>query len=278
MNYRYAVATVALLAVAFGSSAPSLADDKQLKNVKGSVSYQTSSQTAVPVGVNAIVGVADNSYAITGDSSLGALIMPDSSQVMVGASSKVQVAYFNQTNTANAKFVLYNGKVRFEVRHPQGAQANYTFQTATGSVAVRGTQGDIEYDTNGNLRVNVYELCDKNYPVQITTKTGKVLNLLAGQSLAAQFINGVLQTNVQQITQQIIDQFSPDFGVPTNWDAAKGQIVSYAQGQVNQAVGQIPGSQYVPGVNVGNIFGGGHKATPQPSPGAEHKSATCGAK
>ncbi|HLX25620.1 MAG TPA: FecR family protein, partial [Candidatus Cybelea sp.] len=218
MNYRFAVAAAAVLAVGFGAMAPSLADDKQLQNVKGSVSYQAPNATAIPVGVKAIVGVADNTYAITGAESLGALIMPDSSQIMVGASSKVQVAYFNQTNVANAKFVIYDGKVRFEVRHPAGAQANYTFSTASGSVAVRGTQGDIQYDSNGALRVNVYELCDNRYPVQITSKTGQIFKLTAGQSLAARIVNGILQGQVEQLTQQMIDQFTGDFGVPTSWD------------------------------------------------------------
>jgi hypothetical protein len=272
------LAAAGVFALAISAALPSSAgDDKQLKNDKGDVSYQAPNKTAVPVGVKAIVGVADESYAITGASSLGEVLLPDSSQVLVGASSKVQVGFFNQTNTANAKFVIYDGRVRFAVRHPKGAQANYTFSTSTGSVAVRGTQGDIEVDPSGNMRVNVYELCDKNLPVLVTLKNGQSFNVIAGQSLAAQIINGVIRANVQQLTQQLINQFSGDFGVPTSWDAAKGQVVAYAQTQVNQVAAQVPGSQYVPGgVNVGGLFG--HKqSTPQPSPAAAggKKPATC---
>jgi hypothetical protein len=273
MNRRLGIVTAACAyALALACALPSLAgDDKQLQNVKGSVSYQAPNKTPVPVGVNAIVGVNDRYTAITGAGSLGAVILPDSSQVMVGSDSKVQLAFFNQTNVANAKFVLYDGKVRFAVRHPKGAQANYTFTTATGSVAVRGTQGDISYDNNGNMLVNVYELCDDSMPVRVTFKNGQVYSVLAGQSLEAQLVNGIVRAQVGQLTQQLIDQFSPEFGVPTSWDEAKGQVVAYAQSQVNGVTNQIPGSQYVPGLNVGGLFG--HKSTPSPSPAPT--PATC---
>jgi len=86
-----------------------------------------------------------------------------------------------------------------------------------------------------------------------------------------------VRAQVQQLTQQLINQFSPEFGVPTSWDAAKGQVIAYAQTQVNQVTSQIPGSQYVPGgVNVGGLFNHKPKPTPSPSPSAsEQKPATC---
>lgn len=275
MNRRLGfVSAACVYALVVACALPSLAgDDKQLQNVKGSVSYQAPNKTPVPVGINAIVGVNDKYTAITGAESLGAVILPDSSQVMVGSDSKVQLAFFNQTGIANAKFVLYDGKVRFAVRHPKGAQANYTFQTATGSVAVRGTQGDISYDDRGNMLVNVYELCDSSVPVRVTFKNGEVYSVLAGQSLAAQLVNGIVRAQVQQLTQQLIDQFSPEFGVPTSWDAAQGRVIAYAQNQVNGVANQIPGSQYVPGgINVGGLFGH-KKSTPSPSPAPT--PATC---
>jgi hypothetical protein len=253
---------------------PSFAgDDKQLQNVKGSVSYQAPNKLPVPVGVSAIVGVNDRYTAITGAESLGAVILPDSSQVMVGSDSRVQLAFFNQTGIANAKFVLYDGKVRFAVRHPKGARANYTFQTATGSVAIRGTQGDVAFDDKGSLLVNVYELCDGNMPVRVTLKDGEVYSVLAGQSLEADYVNGIVHAQVQQLTQQLIDQFSPEFGVPTSWDEAQGKVIAYGQSQVNSVTSQIPGSQYVPGIDVGGLFGH-KKSTPSPSPAPT--PATCG--
>lgn len=275
MNRRFGITIAAVaFAVAAAAALPSSAtNDKQLQNVKGSVSYQAPNKTPVPVGVQAVVGVQDEYYTITGASSLGEVLLPDSSQVMIGSDSKVQLASFNQTNIANAKFVVVDGKVRFAVRHPKGAQANYTFQTATGSVAVRGTQGDISVDNSGNMRVNVYEVCDKNNPVKVTFKNGQVFTVLAGQSLAAQLVNGIVRAQVQQLTQQLINQFSPEFGVPTSWDAAKGQVIAYAQTQVNQVTNQIPGGNLVPGVS--SLFGHKPKPTPSPSPEAAATPATC---
>ncbi len=266
------MAACALVAV-IGTATALPADDKQLQNVKGSVSYQLPKQPAVPIGLNAVVGIADQSYAITGAQSLGEVILPDSSQVMVGSQSKVQLAFFNQSQIANAKFVIYDGRIRFEVRHPKGARANYVFSTPTATVAVRGTQGDIEQDPNGAVRVNVYEVCDPNQPVRVTTSTGATYQVIAGQSFAAQIVNGVLRAAVGQLTQQLINQFSPDFGVPTSWDAAKGEVISYASNQaagtINNAVPGGYGSTIVSGVS--GLF----KKKSTPAPSAKPSPATC---
>jgi FecR protein len=265
-----AAAVYALLAV-IGPPAAS-ADDKQLQNVKGNVSYQVPPKAPVPIGVSAIVGISDESYAITGAESLGEVILPDSSQVLVGSQSKVQLAFFNQTQIANAKFVLYDGRIRFAVRHPKGAKANYTFSTPTASVAVRGTQGDIEQDPGGTLRVNVYEVCDPAAPVRITTRNGAVYTVVAGQSFAAQIVNGIVHAEIQQLTQQLIDQFSPEFGVPTSWDAAKGEIIAYAGGQAAGAINNV-----VPGIgeSVVSGLGGLFKKKSSPKPSAVPSPATC---
>lgn len=248
---------------------PSFADDvKSLQNVKGSVSYQAPDKEVVPLSVNATIALSDRYYAITGASSLAQVNMPDSSEVMVGSDTKVQLAFFKMTDVANAKFVLYDGRVRFAVRHPQGAHANYTFTTASGTIAVRGTQGDVAYSADG-LRVNVYEVCDPANPVQVYAGN-RMYVVGAGQSLYAHVVDGVLRADVMQLTQQLIDQFSPEFGVPTSWDAAKGEVIGYAQGQVNGAVNAATngyGNSVVP--NLGGLFG--KKSTPAPAA----KRATC---
>ncbi|HTX60149.1 MAG TPA: FecR family protein [Verrucomicrobiae bacterium] len=271
MNVRPALFAAAALATLAFAAVPARADSpKELENVKGSVSYQKPDKLAKPVAVNAVVALADSDYTITGAESLAQLTLPDSSQVMVGADTKVQLAFFDQTDIANAKFVVYQGRTRFAVRHPQGAKANYTFQTPTGTVAVRGTQGDIEYDRDGTLRVNVYEVCDPNLPVQVTTRGGAVLTLAPGQSLLARVVNGVVQTEVEQLTQQLIDRFSPEFGVPTSWDAAKGEVISYAQSKAaGAAENAVPGYGGAAVSAVGGLFS--HKSKPAPTA----KPATC---
>ena len=240
-------------------------DDKQLQSQKGTVSYQVPNGKAVPISVNASVGLADKDFAITGGSSLAQVTLPDSSLVMVGSDTKVQLAFFNQTQIATAKFVVFNGRVRFAVKHPAGAKANYTFSTATATVGVRGTEGDIEYAPDGSLRVNVYEVCSPDAPVVVTTHGGKVFDVRPGQSLFAQAVNGIVQAQVGQLTQAIINQFSPDFGVPTNWDAATGEIVGYAGSSaasaVNNATGGVAGG--VAGGAVSSALGGlFHKSQP----------------
>jgi hypothetical protein len=246
---------------------PALADNKQLQSQKGNVSYQVPNGKPIALSVNASVGLADRDYAITGGASLAQVTLPDSSQVLVGSDSKVQLSFFNQSQIASAKFVVFNGKVRFAVRHPQGAKANYTFSTATATVGVRGTEG-----------VNVYEVCNPNAPVVVTTTGGSRYDVNPGQSLLAQTIGGVVQAQVMTLTQQIIDQFSPDFGIPTNWDEATGEVVGYAQstaaGAVNSATGGVAGG--VAGSAVSSALGGlFHKSQPAPSASPNAASSTC---
>jgi hypothetical protein len=259
----FALGAALLLGAVLCAYPAGAANDKELQNVHGSVSYQHGSITT-PVAPKASTVIDDSDYATTGADSLAAIGLPDSSRVLVGSQSKVQLTAFDQADIVHAKFVVV-GKVRFIVQHQQGAKADFTFATATGQVAVRGTEGDI--DTEGStLTVNVYEVCDPNAPVQVTASNGKTFTLVAGQSLTARLINGVLQTEVQAITQQMIDRFSPDFGVPTSWDAAKGEVVSAAQNQATSAVNGATGGY---GGEVANAVGGlfAHKkATPTPSP------------
>ncbi len=230
----------------------------------GSVSYKHGNGTPRPLAPSSSTAIEDADFAITGAASLAAIGLPDSSRVLVGADSDVQLAAFNLTDIARAKFVVV-GKVRFIVQHPAGAKADFTFQTATGQVAVRGTEGDIDASPN-SLTVNVYEVCDPSSPVVVTATNGRTFTLVAGQSLAARFINGVMQYEVQQITQQMIDRFSPDFGVPTSWDAAKGEVISAATNQASGALDNATGGY---GSQIAGAVGGmfGHKkATPTPSP------------
>ncbi len=261
------VVFAAIAAWLVSAALPALADDKTVQNSRGAVSFQQPKAKPQPIAPNASIALADRDFAITGGESLATITLPDSSNVLVGSSSKVQMAFFNQAQIATAKFVVYDGKVRFAVRHPKGAQANYTFSTPTGTIGVRGTEGDIEYDRNGSLRVNVYEVCDPNMPVVVQTANGQTFTVLPGQSLFAQVVNGQIRAQVQQLTQQMIDQFSPDFGVPTSWDAAKGIVIGYAQGQTESAVNSVTGGlggQFVP--SLGGLFH--KKATPAPSPSA----------
>jgi hypothetical protein len=235
------------------ASLPVIADgDKTVQNLKGSVSYQKPSKAAKPIAGQASIVLADKDLTITGLDSEAAVTLPDSSRVLVGSDAKVQLAFFNQTDIANAKFVIYQGRFRFNVEHPSGAKANYTFQTPTGNVAVRGTQGDIGVADDGTLSVNVYELSDPDLPVIVSTKDGQTFTLNVGQGFVGNFINGVVQGKVDDLKQQAVDQFSPDFGLPDNWPQLKAEICAKLDAQMpSKTVGIGPFSKTIGGTAPG---------------------------
>ena len=161
--------------------------------------------------------IQDNDTAITGADSMGGVELPDSSRVLLGANTRVQVGAFNQTDVANASFVILSGHVRFSVQHPKGSKANYTFKTPTAQIAVRGTVGDIEV-TPDTLQVNVYQSSDPSLPVNVTLGNGQVFTLHAGQSLIMHFgmlVAGGSQAAVQAVSNSVYQPFA-EFGLPAN--------------------------------------------------------------
>ena len=115
--------------------------------------------------------------------------------------------------------MLVNGKMRFAVSHPNGAKANYTFQTQTGQIAVRGTEGDISSDAT-QLQVNVYSLGDPNLPVEVTLNNGKKYTLGAGQALVVGVTGAVIATAaVSSVSSPLTSTFS-EFGAPGNAGAS----------------------------------------------------------
>ncbi len=218
-----AAATVTMLLVLVAIPAHARADaGKVLSNMKGSVAFEDAGKST-PIAPSASAVVADKDVAVTGDDYLGRLQLPDSSTVTLASETRVQLAFFNQADVTSAQFVIYNGKTRFKVEHPQGGKANYTFVTPTSTVAVRGTEGDIGVDGN-SLTLNVYSATE---PVQVTFSNGKILTVNAGQSLVANIVNGILQTQINKLTQAAIDQFN-ELGLPTNYEQLKNTVLNQA--------------------------------------------------
>ncbi len=207
-------------------------DDKVLTNVKGSVSYERDGtpHSLVPK-VKQLLTDAD--VAVTQTASQAQVALPDSSIVTLGAATRVQLAFFNQTDIANAKFVVYQGKTRFEVAHPQGGKANYVFVTPTTQIAVRGTEGDIDVESD-NLTLNVYNSSDPDGVAVTYTKgdkTGTTIKVAAGQSLVANLVNGIIQASVGKLTQAAIDKFS-ELGVPTNITQVENSVINNVRNRV----------------------------------------------
>lgn len=244
-----AFAVLVCLAPLCGLTAP----DKQLENLKGSVSYQHGRAAARALAPSATAMLADKDVATTGDQSQAAVILADSSRVTMGSDTRVEMAFFNQAEDTSAKFIVYQGKTRFKVEHPGGKPANYTFVTPTASVGVRGTEGDIGVDGK-DLVVNVYGLSDPNLPVVVTTNDGKQYIIKAGQQLLAKWVNGKIQTTIDTLTQEALAQFD-ELGAPAaDWAASAANLVHNPCAAVADKANSV----------LGGLFGG-HVSVPAPS-------------
>lgn len=189
----------------------SASDDKVLQNLKGVVRYETGGAAARDLAPKGSVAVADRDIVTTGSVSLGSLTMPDSSVVMLGQQTRVEVSGFHASDVENAaSFIVYNGKTRFDVRHPQGAKANYTFNTPVGEIAVRGTLGDISVDPQDGMRLNVYAA---SAPVTLDTIYGEHFSLKGGEKVWVRWLNGKLVGRKTVLSKAEVDRFA-EFGPP----------------------------------------------------------------
>jgi FecR protein len=212
--------------------------NKMLTNLKGSVTYERGGKESALVPA-ASVALASEDWTTTGTSSQARVLLPDSSRVTIASETRVQLARFDQADVAHAQFVVDRGRVRFQVEHPQGARADYTFKTTTANIAVRGTEGDIAADGD-DLTVNVYNTQSPDAPVEVTftagDQPGRVVRVFAGQSLVARLVDGVIQTQLAKITQAALDQFA-ELGVPTSIADFKGR----AEDEIRNRLPSIPG-------------------------------------
>jgi hypothetical protein len=243
----------------------SAAADKQLLNKFGSVQYQQGTSAPQPVAPNAAVAIGDKDTAITGANSQAEIQLPDSSRVLVGQNTQVQMTFFDQQpNITTAKFLLYKGKTRFKVEHPGGAKANYTFSTSTGQIAVRGTEGDISL-SDTELQVNVYQVSDPKLPVQVTLNNGKSYTLTAGQALVVAVTGAVIAAaTVTAVTQPLTSTFS-EFGATASNTAAAGAAGAAAAGVAPAAVAGVAAAAVVGGVVAGTTHGNTNQVTPPSS-------------
>ncbi len=185
----------------------------QLQNLRGSVSYQRGAGKPQALPQRTAIALSDNDYALTGaGNSLAGITLPDSSRIEMAADTRVQLSYFRQSRIAHAKFLVYQGKVRFRIEHPQGARADYVFQTPSAQMAVRGTFGDFLVSPT-QLIVNVYSVSNPKLPVEVTFKNGKKVFLGAGQSLIATFAGAQAAVTVGNISRQSLSNFS-EFTTP----------------------------------------------------------------
>ncbi len=236
---KAAVATALALAVIAAPQRALAADaDKLLTNVRGEVTYERSGKESKLVPAASIALVSQD-WATTASDSQARVALPDSSRVLIASETRVQMSRFEQADIAHAQFVVDHGRVRFQVQHPQGARADYTFKTPTANIAVRGTEGDIAADGD-DLTINVYNTQSPDAPVEVRftagNEPGKVIRLFAGQSLVARLVDGVIQTQIDKITEAAMAQFA-ELGIPTSIADFKGR----AQDEITNRLPSIPG-------------------------------------
>jgi ferric-dicitrate binding protein FerR (iron transport regulator) len=198
----------------------SSAGDKMLTNMHGDVSYVLHANAqATRLAPSATVTLSDDDLAKTGDRSMGGIVLPDSSRIILASNTTIQMEAFdvNQFDAAKAHFVVAGGKLRFLVQHPKGAKADYTFTTPTGEIAVRGTEGDISVDPLDGVRVNVYHLSSPSLPVRVTMINGETFEIPAGQKIWMRWQDGTLIGKVLPLTKAEIDRFS-ELGPPSEVD------------------------------------------------------------
>lgn len=202
---------LALAAVCTAVSADS--ENKSLVNLHGQVSFITYPDgESHAVAPNATIVLNDDDVAKTGAHSMGVIVLPDSSRVVLASDTAVKVDAFDAADHS-AHFVVAQGKMRFLVQHPQGAKANYTFTTPTGQIGVRGTEGDISVDPFDGVRVNVYSLSEPGLPVKVDMLNGQQFEIPAGQKIWMRWQSGKLVGKVLPLTQAEIDRFS-ELGPP----------------------------------------------------------------
>ncbi|MDP9017278.1 MAG: FecR family protein, partial [Candidatus Eremiobacteraeota bacterium] len=128
------------------------AQDKELQRDRGSVSYQDASGASHPVSGKIVL--ADDVLALTGRASAASLNLPDSSVVALGENTRVRVGAFNTgQNGPGSTIRVEGGALKFAIKHPGGSRSNYTFQTPTSQIAVRGTEGFLVVGPQGTQLV-----------------------------------------------------------------------------------------------------------------------------
>ena len=163
---------------------------KQLARVKGIVGYQAG-DTAPFKAIFGQFDLPDDYYAVTKPNGQAVLRLADSSEIDIGGNTTVQVGAFNAAQSGNANTIALNhGALHFNIRHPQGGQSNYKFQTATSQIAVRGTEGFLIAGANGTQVV-----CVSCAAGDVTVQVGQqTISVVTNQTLTVLGTNGLNAT------------------------------------------------------------------------------------
>jgi len=225
---RFVSLTGLALALALGASGARAGNgDKELSRVRGSVGFQPDKDAQFKP-IFGHQNLADGAFAVTKARSLAVLKLVDSSEIDIGENTIVEVGAFQQASSGQQNNItINNGALHFKIRRPAGGQSNYTFQTPTSQIAVRGTEGFLISGPTGTQVV-----CTVCTIGDVTVQTGtQTVTLVSGQTLivngTASSIGTATQTIVSnaQVNNPAVSQFGS-----TGTGTVSGNTVSNAIG------------------------------------------------
>lgn len=174
------------------------AGSKQLQRISGNIGWSTQKDGSDFTQVFGKFELPDPDYAVTHAKSTAQIAMPDSSLILLGENTSVQVSAFdNATASPGATITVNDGShLRFEIKRPAGGAASYKFVTATSQVAVRGTVGLLAF-VNGITTVGCVVCAADSVVVQVGTQT---FALAAGQFITVSALGAVTTGALSAVT------------------------------------------------------------------------------
>ena len=258
-----------LVAASFLTAAPvGAASDKQLVAVRGTAGYRVAANSDFRRIVSRQL-LADDNIAVTEAASNAFVVLPDSTEVALGASTSVQVGAFNDpVSSTPTTLTLRDGALRFNVKHPAGGTANYVFKTATSQIAVRGTIAMYKSDQNGDVIACL--VCQTGDAV--ATVDGKNYPLVSGQTLFVSLAHAVTSANGEAAPAQAFagtglstSAASPIAFTPEVQSAAAAANAATAAAHA-ATIGEIAGGAAIAGAAAAVISNSGTKASATPVP------------
>ena len=179
-----------------------------LQRDSGSVNYLAPRELH-PLPVIGHLVIQPEDYALTELRSMASLIMPDSSVVSIGSSTKVRVGAFSVAlQVSSMSISIMGGALHFSIRHPQGGRSNYLFITPTSQIAIRGTEGMIVVRPGETIVACVHGAAKD---MLVTMRDGRRMHVPAGMTLMMRATGGHrLEMSMQRgVSAAEFAQFAP---------------------------------------------------------------------
>jgi hypothetical protein len=240
--------------------------DKQLARVKGIIGYQADSNSPFKP-VFGQIDLPDTALAVTKPNGQAVLRLKDSSEIDIGGNTTIAVSEFNDAASGNPNTIVLNhGALHFNIRHPQGGQSNYKFQTATSQIAVRGTEGFLIAGANGTQVV-----CVSCAAGDVTVQVGQqTISVVTNQTLTVLGTNGLNATT--SLTSNLSAQNPAVNQFNGNASTAGTDPTGSLSGSTGGAAGAGAGGAAVGAAAAGaaavvaTVARGGDNSSPAPTP------------